>query len=121
VTGEGGMVLTGDDEIAARIKILALHGMSKDAWKRFSDAGYNHYDVVEVGFKYNMMDLQAAIGMHQITGLSHIGISACASGNSMIAPREFAGVASRSARPGIAARATPLYAINRREDLADVA
>jgi dTDP-4-amino-4,6-dideoxygalactose transaminase len=67
VTGEGGMVLTADDEIAARIKILALHGMSKDAWKRFSDAGFNHYDVVEVGFKYNMMDLQAAIGMHQIT------------------------------------------------------
>ena len=61
------MVLTGDDEIAARIKILALHGMSKDAWKRFSDAGYTHYDVVEIGFKYNMIDLQAAIGMHQIT------------------------------------------------------
>jgi dTDP-4-amino-4,6-dideoxygalactose transaminase len=39
----------------------------KDAWKRFSDDGYNHYDVVEIGFKYNMMDLQAAIGMHQIT------------------------------------------------------
>lgn len=66
VTGEGGMVLTNDAEIAARIKILALHGMSQDAWKRFSDAGYKHYDVVEIGFKYNMMDLQAAIGMHQI-------------------------------------------------------
>jgi dTDP-4-amino-4,6-dideoxygalactose transaminase len=66
VTGEGGMMLTGDGDIAARIKVLALHGMSKDAWKRFSDAGYNHYDLVEVGFKYNMMDLQAAIGMHQI-------------------------------------------------------
>jgi len=66
VTGEGGMVLTNDDEIAARLKILALHGMSMDAWKRFSDDGYKHYEVVEVGFKYNMMDLQAAIGMHQI-------------------------------------------------------
>lgn len=66
VTGEGGMVLTGNSDIAARIKVLALHGLSKDAWKRFSDAGYNHYDVVEIGFKYNMMDLQAAIGMHQI-------------------------------------------------------
>lgn len=66
VTGEGGMVLTNDAEIAARIKILALHGMSQDAWKRFSDAGYKHYEVVEIGFKYNMMDLQAAIGMHQI-------------------------------------------------------
>lgn len=66
VTGEGGMVLTNNAEVAARIKMLALHGMSQDAWKRFSDDGYKHYDVVEVGFKYNMMDLQAAIGMHQI-------------------------------------------------------
>jgi len=66
VTGEGGAVLTNDSDIAARIKMLALHGMSQDAWKRFSDDGYKHYEVVEVGFKYNMMDLQAAIGMHQI-------------------------------------------------------
>ncbi|NQU38977.1 MAG: DegT/DnrJ/EryC1/StrS family aminotransferase [Lentisphaerae bacterium] len=66
VTGEGGMVLTGDSDIAARIKMLALHGMSQDAWKRFADTGYKHYEVVEVGYKYNMMDLQAAIGMHQI-------------------------------------------------------
>jgi dTDP-4-amino-4,6-dideoxygalactose transaminase len=66
VTGEGGMVLTNDAELAARVKILALHGMSQDAWKRFSDDGYKHYEVVEIGFKYNMMDLQAAIGMHQI-------------------------------------------------------
>ncbi len=66
VTGEGGMVLTSDAAIASRIKILALHGLSADAWKRFSDSGYNHYEVVEIGFKYNMMDLQAAIGMHQI-------------------------------------------------------
>jgi len=66
VTGEGGMVITSDEAIAARIKTLALHGMSLDAWKRFSDDGYKHYDVAEVGFKYNMMDLQAAIGIHQL-------------------------------------------------------
>jgi dTDP-4-amino-4,6-dideoxygalactose transaminase len=66
VTGEGGMVLTNDGALATRIKILAQHGMTLDAWKRFSDDGYKHYDVVEVGFKYNMMDLQAAIGIHQI-------------------------------------------------------
>jgi dTDP-4-amino-4,6-dideoxygalactose transaminase len=65
VTGEGGMILTNDDTVAMRMKNLALHGLSKDAWKRFSDDGYRHYDVVEIGFKYNMMDLQAAIGMHQ--------------------------------------------------------
>ncbi|MGE5609762.1 MAG: DegT/DnrJ/EryC1/StrS family aminotransferase [Bacillota bacterium] len=66
VTGEGGMVLTRNEEDASRIKILALHGMSKDAWKRFSDEGYKHYQVVQAGFKYNMMDIQAAIGIHQL-------------------------------------------------------
>jgi dTDP-4-amino-4,6-dideoxygalactose transaminase len=66
VTGEGGMVLARDEEAATRIKVLGLHGMSKDAWKRFSDEGYRHYQVVECGFKYNMMDLQAAIGIHQL-------------------------------------------------------
>ena len=65
-TGEGGMVLTRSDQDLARIKMLALHGMSKDAWKRFSDEGYKHYFVVETGFKYNMMDLQAALGIHQL-------------------------------------------------------
>jgi len=66
VTGEGGMVLTSREDHAARIKILALHGMSKDAWKRFSDEGYRHYFVTEAGYKYNMTDLQAAIGIHQL-------------------------------------------------------
>ena len=66
MTGEGGMVLARREEDAARIKILALHGMSKDAWKRFSDEGYRHYTVVECGYKYNMMDLQAAFGIHQL-------------------------------------------------------
>ena len=66
ITGEGGMVLARREEDAARIKTLALHGMSKDAWKRFGDEGYKHYFVVEAGFKYNMMDIQAAIGIHQL-------------------------------------------------------
>ena len=66
ITGEGGMVLARHEEDAVRIKILGLHGMSKDAWKRFGDEGYKHYQVVECGFKYNMMDLQAAIGIHQL-------------------------------------------------------
>ncbi len=66
VTGEGGMVLTRGEAEAARIKVLALHGMSKDAWKRFDDEGYKHYFVMEAGFKYNMMDLQAAMGIHQL-------------------------------------------------------
>jgi len=65
-TGEGGMVLCGKEQNAVRIKTLALHGMTKDAWKRFDDEGYKHYLVSEAGFKYNMMDLQAAIGIHQL-------------------------------------------------------
>jgi dTDP-4-amino-4,6-dideoxygalactose transaminase len=65
-TGEGGMILARSAAHVARAKILALHGMDKDAWKRFSDDGYKHYQVVECGFKYNMMDLQAAIGIHQL-------------------------------------------------------
>ncbi len=66
VTGEGGMIVTDNDFYAERIKILGLHGMSKDAWKRFSDKGYKHYQVVHAGFKYNMMDIQAAMGIHQL-------------------------------------------------------
>jgi dTDP-4-amino-4,6-dideoxygalactose transaminase len=66
ITGEGGMAITGNEEYADKIKVLALHGMSKDAWKRFSDEGYKHYQVVYAGFKYNMMDIQAALGIHQL-------------------------------------------------------
>lgn len=65
-TGEGGMVIARRAEDAAKIKILGLHGMSKDAWKRYGDEGYKHYFVVDCGFKYNMMDIQAAIGIHQL-------------------------------------------------------
>lgn len=66
ITGEGGMILVRREEDLDRIKVLALHGMNKDAWKRFADEGYKHYLVVEAGFKYNMMDIQAAIGVHQL-------------------------------------------------------
>jgi dTDP-4-amino-4,6-dideoxygalactose transaminase len=66
VTGEGGMVVTNNKDYAEKIQVLALHGMSRDAWERFSDVGYKHYQVVYAGFKYNMMDLQAAIGIHQL-------------------------------------------------------
>lgn len=65
-TGEGGMILGRSEAQIARARVLALHGMSKDAWHRFGDQGYKHYQVVECGFKYNMMDVQAAIGLHQL-------------------------------------------------------
>jgi dTDP-4-amino-4,6-dideoxygalactose transaminase len=66
VTGEGGMLVTADDARAARARTLGLHGLSGDAWRRFTDDGFRHYEVVEAGFKYNMTDLQAAIGVHQL-------------------------------------------------------
>lgn len=66
ITGEGGMVTTNNKDFADKIKIYALHGMSKDAWKRYSDDGYKHYEVVFPGFKYNMTDLQASLGLHQL-------------------------------------------------------
>lgn len=65
-SGEGGMVIARDPERAQYAKMMSLHGMTRDAWKRFSDEGYQHYQVLECGFKYNMMDLQAAIGLHQL-------------------------------------------------------
>jgi dTDP-4-amino-4,6-dideoxygalactose transaminase len=66
VTAEGGMITTGDRAAAARIRQLALHGLSADAWKRYSNEGYKHYEVVEPGFTYNMTDLEAALGLHQL-------------------------------------------------------
>ena len=65
-TGEGGLVTTDNPEFAEKIKIYRLHGLSRDAWKRYSDSGYEHYQVLYPGFKYNMMDIQAAIGIHQL-------------------------------------------------------
>jgi len=66
ITGEGGMIISKNEKWINRIKRLALHGLSKDAWKRFGDEGYQHYYVEEAGFKYNMMDIQASIGIHQL-------------------------------------------------------
>jgi len=68
-TGEGGMVTTDDAEAAAFIRSASLHGMSRDAWRRYAPGGAAQYDVVMAGFKYNMMDLQAAIGLQQLSRL----------------------------------------------------
>jgi dTDP-4-amino-4,6-dideoxygalactose transaminase len=65
-TVEGGMVTTGNPEWADKLRILSLHGMSADAYRRFSSSGYKHYDVVLPGYKYNMTDVQAALGIHQL-------------------------------------------------------
>ena len=65
-TGEGGMVTARDETAAAFIRTASLHGMSRDAWSRYAPGGSPHYDVAMPGFKYNMMDLQAAIGLRQL-------------------------------------------------------
>lgn len=68
-TGDGGMVTTNNKAFADRIMLLRLHGMSKEAWKRHTAAGSWKYDIVEPGFKYNMTDIQAALGRVQLKRL----------------------------------------------------
>lgn len=70
ITGEGGIVATKRKKWAEIIETYALHGMSRGAWKRYSDSGYSHYLIQAPGYKYNMMDLQAAIGIHQLEKFS---------------------------------------------------
>ena len=60
------MVTTDDDELAARMKIMRLHGISQDAWKRYSREGSWYYEVTNAGFKYNLTDIQSAIGIVQL-------------------------------------------------------
>ncbi len=69
VTGEGGMLTTQDAAWAEEIRIRALHGISRDAWKRYSADGFQPYDTLFPGYKYNMTDLQAALGIHQLARL----------------------------------------------------
>jgi dTDP-4-amino-4,6-dideoxygalactose transaminase len=65
-TGEGGMACTNDPVYAERMRIMSLHGISKDAWKRFTAEGSWYYEIVAPGFKYNLTDIAAAIGIHQL-------------------------------------------------------
>lgn len=68
-TGEGGMLTVRDEQAHDRLKALRLHGLDKDAWKRYSPGGYLPYEVLEPGYKYNMTDLQASMGLHQLARL----------------------------------------------------
>ncbi|HJV36046.1 DegT/DnrJ/EryC1/StrS aminotransferase family protein [Geomonas sp.] len=68
-TGEGGMVATRDERIAEEISLMKFHGMSREAWKRYQSTGTPNYDIMMPGFKYNMMDIQAALGLHQLDKL----------------------------------------------------
>jgi len=66
-TGEGGMVTTDDDSLADRVRLMRLHGMSRDAWKRYRADGNWRYEIIEAGYKYNLTDLQAALGLVQLS------------------------------------------------------
>ena len=68
-TGEGGMITTVDDKLAEQMRLLSLHGMSRDAWKRYTSAGSWYYEVVAPGYKDNMTDIQASLGIHQLRKL----------------------------------------------------
>jgi len=65
-TGEGGMAVTGQPAIAERMRVMSLHGISKDAWNRYDSAGSWYYEIVAPGFKYNLTDIAAALGLHQL-------------------------------------------------------
>lgn len=65
-TGEGGMVTTDNDEYAERIAQRRLHGLDRDAWKRYTDQGSWYYEITYPGFKYNMTDINASLGIHQL-------------------------------------------------------
>jgi perosamine synthetase len=65
-TGEGGMACTGNDAYAERMRIMSLHGISRDAWKRFTAEGSWYYEITAPGFKYNLTDIAASIGLHQV-------------------------------------------------------
>jgi dTDP-4-amino-4,6-dideoxygalactose transaminase len=68
-TGEGGCVVTRDDKMAEQIALLRFHGMDREAWNRFGKTGSPHYEIIAPGYKYNMMDIQAALGLHQLPAL----------------------------------------------------
>jgi UDP-4-amino-4-deoxy-L-arabinose-oxoglutarate aminotransferase len=65
-TGEGGMIVTNDDKLAERMRILKFHGVQKDSWTRYASGGSPRYEVIEPGWKYNMLDLQAGLGIEQL-------------------------------------------------------
>jgi perosamine synthetase len=65
-TGEGGIITTDNEAYARRLQMMRLHGISRDAWKRYTSEGSWYYEVIEAGYKYNFTDLQAALGIVQL-------------------------------------------------------
>jgi dTDP-4-amino-4,6-dideoxygalactose transaminase len=71
-TGEGGALLTNNEDISRRARLLSLHGITKDAWARYGDDADWKYDLGDIGFKYNLTDIQASIGIHQLKKLDQM-------------------------------------------------
>jgi len=71
-TGEGGMITTNDDALAEKIRIMSTHGMSRNAWNRYSASGSWYYEILYPGFKYNMTDVTAALGITQLAKLERM-------------------------------------------------
>ena len=120
-TGEGGMVTTNDRHLAERMRVLCLHGISKDAWNRYTEKGSWYYEVVESGFKYNLSDIQSAIGIHQLrearTLSSRSGDSYA--GRLYTAPRELRGAgmpAAPATTGGTRGTCTSCASISRADD-----
>jgi len=72
VTGEGGMVTTNDEELYNKIRVMSTHGMSRNAWNRYAEAGSWAYDIIAPGYKYNMCDIMAALGLTQLGKLERM-------------------------------------------------
>ncbi len=68
-TGEGGCVVTRDEQLATEVALLRFHGMDREAWNRFGKTGNQHYEIIAPGYKYNLTDMQAALGIHQLKAL----------------------------------------------------
>lgn len=69
-TGEGGMLTTNDEELEKKLRLLRFHGIERDAWKRYGKGGNPEYDITTPGFKYNLTDMQAALGLAQLSRLA---------------------------------------------------
>jgi perosamine synthetase len=89
-TGEGGMLVTDDEAIASRARVMSLHGISRDAWNRYTASGSWYYEIEDAGYKYNMTDIAAAIGIIQLERADEL----------LVARKELAGCyTGRLARP----------------------
>ena len=100
-TGEGGMVTCHDEVLAGKLRLLRFHGIERDAWRRYGKGGTPHYDILEPGYKYNLTDIQAAIGVVQMRKVGEMNAR-----RAFLAARYLAGLAGV---PGIDLPVSPPY------------